>query len=98
MEGVVGLAYSIWRKKPLRPILITCIFANLITQSLLWIALNHFFRHYLATLLIAEVLIWMIESVLLYYFPANQLRLREAALLSLLMNLTSFAVGWFLPV
>ena len=72
--------------------------ANLITQSLLWFALNLFFRDYLITLLVAEILIWMIESVLLSYFPANRLRFGEAVLLSLGMNLASLMSGWFLPI
>lgn len=98
VEGAVGLAYALWRKKPVAAILITSIFANLITQSLLWIGLNLFFPHYLITLLVAELLIWMIESLLLYFVPANQLRFSDALLLSLGMNLASFALGWFLPI
>jgi hypothetical protein len=97
VEGAIVIGYSIERKKPLRPILFTSIIANLITQSFLWIALNLFFQHYLMTLLVAETLIWMIESVLLYLIPANRLRFSDAILLSLSMNLTSFALGWFLP-
>jgi hypothetical protein len=98
IEAIVVLGYSIWRRKPLGPILFTSTIANLLTQSLLWSALNLFFGHYLITLLIAEILIWMIESVLLSYFPANQLRFAEAVLLSLGMNLASLISGWFLPM
>jgi len=98
VEGIIVSGYSIWRRKPLMPILFTSLIANLITQSLLWIGLNLFFQHYLSTLLIAEFLIWMVESVLLYYVPANRLRFTEALFLSLTMNLVSFALGWFLPV
>jgi hypothetical protein len=97
VESVVCLLYSIWRKKPIGPILITSVFANLLTQSLLWIVLHLYFQHYLVSLYSAEVLIWIIESFLLYYFPGNQLRFREATLLSLAMNLASFGFGWFLP-
>lgn len=89
--------YSIWRKKPFVPILLTSLIANLITQSLLWAALNLFFQHYLAALLIAEIFIWMIEAILFYLIRANQLRFANAILLSLSMNFVSFAVGWFLP-
>jgi hypothetical protein len=98
IEGVVVIGYSIWHRKPTAPILLTSIFANLITQSLLWIGLNLFFHYYLATLFVAEILIWMIESVLLHFFPANRLGLTESILLSLIMNLASFGVGWFLPI
>jgi len=97
-EGVVATGYSIWRSKPVRPILFTSICANLITQSLLWVVLSVFFRYYLGALLLAEVLIWMIESAVLYAIPANRLRFSAALLLSLGMNLASFALGWFLPV
>lgn len=98
IEAIVVLGYSILRGKPLGPILFTSIIANLITQSLLWFALNLFFRPYLITLFVAEILIWMIESVLLSCFPANRLRFAEAILLSLGMNLASLMFGWFLPM
>jgi hypothetical protein len=98
MEGAVGLAYAVWRTKPVAAILITSGFANLITQSLLWVALDLFFRHYLIVLFVAEILIWLIESIPLYLVPANRLRFSDALLLSLGMNLSSFAVGWSLPI
>ena len=98
MEGVVVIGYSIWRTKPIVPILLTSIFANVITQSLLWIGLNLFYNDYLITLCAAEILIWIIESVLLYSFRFNQLKISEALFLSLMMNLSSFGVGWFLPM
>ncbi|HUE99926.1 MAG TPA: hypothetical protein VMN99_11770 [Anaerolineales bacterium] len=98
IEGMIVIGYCIWRKKPIEPIIFTSTVANLITQSLLWIALILFFQHYLATLLITEVLIWLIESLLLYSIPANRLRFTDALLLSLAMNLMSLAFGWFLPI
>ena len=98
VEGAAGLGYSLWRKKPVTAILVTGIFANLITQSFLWVVLNLFFQRYLISLLLAEILIWMIESFLLYSVPVNRLRFSEALLLSLGMNLASFTPGWFLPI
>ena len=98
VEGVVVLGYSLWRRKPFFPILFTSICGNLITQSLLWIALNIFYRRYLISLSAVELLIWMIESILLYAVPANRLRFTDAIALSLSMNIISFALGWFLPV
>ena len=97
VEGIVVLGYSFWQKKPFIPILSSSIIANLITQSLLWVVLNLFFQHYLISLFLAEILIWIIESAMLYYVPANKLLLQEATFLSLLMNLASFGIGWFLP-
>lgn len=98
VEGAVALGYSLWREKPVRPILFTSIIANLVTQSLLWVVLNLFFRQYLIVLIIAEILIWFIEGLLLYLVPANRLDLQEAVIFSFTMNLASFALGWFLPI
>jgi len=98
IEGIVVAGYCIWRRKPLGPILFTSMIANFITQSLLWIGLALFFPYYLIFLAAAEVLIWIMETVLLYLIPANKLRFADALLLSLSMNAISFGVGWFLPV
>jgi hypothetical protein len=98
VEGIIASGYSIWRKKPLGPILSTSIVANLITQSFLWVVLNLFFQHYLITLLITEIFIWIVEGCVLCYVPANQLTFTEAISLSLSMNLFSFALGCVLPI
>jgi hypothetical protein len=98
IESVFIIGFAFWGKKPIKSILFTSICGNLITQSLLWIVLNLFFQYYLVTLLIAEILIWVIETVLLYAITVNQLSFKEATFLSLGMNALSFAVGWFLPV
>ena len=98
IEGVIVVGYSIWREKPLVPVLLTSICGNLITQSLLWIVLNLFFQRYLITLLVAEIFIWLVESLLLYFVPANRLHFRDAVLLSLCMNVASSMFGWFLPI
>ena len=98
VEGVVCLGYSIWRRKPSGSIFITSIFINLISQSFLWVALSLFYQHYLVVLLVAEISIWVIESFMLYGLRFNQLKIREAFVLSLMMNLSSFGVGWFMPV
>ena len=98
VEGLIVLGYSNWQKKPAPSILYTSLIANLITQSFLWVVLSPFFQNYLIALVIAEILIWLIESAMLYYVRANRLRIMEAILLSLLMNVASFTLGWFLPV
>jgi len=97
IESTIVLGYGAWRGKPIRPILLTSIFANIITQSLLWLVLNVFFQQYLIALLVAEIFIWVFEGLALYFIRANQLQRAEALSLSLTMNLASFAIGWFLP-
>ena len=98
LEGAIAFGYCVWRNKPVQPILLTSIFINLITQSLLWLTLNLFFRQYLIALIVAEILIWLIEGALLHFVPANRLRFANALRLSLGMNLASFGIGLLLPV
>jgi hypothetical protein len=97
IEGIIVLLYSRWREKPLLPILITSLFANFITQPLLWIALLLFFRQYWFVLLVMEIFIWLIESLIFYRVRANGLKISEALFLSLLINLSSFGLGLLVP-
>ena len=97
LESIIVLGYCILRGKPVRPILLTSIGVNITTQSLLWLVLNLFFQQYLIVLLVAEIFIWVLEGLALYFIPANQLRRAEALSLSLTMNLASFAIGLLLP-
>lgn len=98
MEGCVVFTYCVWRKKPAGKLLGTSLLVNVLTQVVLWAVLRIFFQYYLITLFVSEVLIWLGESLLLYYLVKEQLKLFEAFLLSLCMNTVSFGVGWFLPV
>jgi len=98
VEGAVVIGYSVRQKKPVVSLLITSVIGNLITQALLWMALRFFFQYYVETLLITESLIWLVEGVLLYGLRFNRLNMREAFSLSLIMNLSSFVMGWFLPI
>jgi hypothetical protein len=98
VESAVVASYAIWRKKPLYHLLFSSICVNLLTQVFLWVVLNLFPQGYLITLFIAEICIWGIEAFVLYRYRSNRLTLREAMLLSLMMNLASFSIGWLLPV
>jgi hypothetical protein len=98
LEGLIIVGYCRRSGKPLLPLLVTGVIANIHTQTLLWVVLTIFYRHYLAALWITEVLIWLIESFLLSFPLKNQLKLSDALRISLVMNLVSFWVGWFLPV
>lgn len=98
IEGVIVFVYALWKHKPVGRILFASILANILTQPMLWVVLDLFFVHYLTTLFISEIFIWLIESVILRFFPGTQLGWKESMLLSLAMNLSSFSVGWFFPV
>ena len=98
IESMIVTGYALCRKKPLIHLLLSSVVANLFTQSLLWILLNVIIGHYLITLFLAELCIWGIESLILYFYRYNRLKLGEALALSLVMNLASFGIGWLIPV
>ncbi len=98
IEGLVVTGYAHWQRKPLVSILLTASLGSLLTQGLLWLVLSLFYQHYLGVLLVAEVLIWFLEGLLLWRVPVNRLVWREALGLSLVMNLASFGAGWLLPL
>jgi hypothetical protein len=64
----------------------------------LWLVLSLFFQHYLAALIMTEILIWILEGLLLHGIALNRLHFAEALFLSLVMNAASLAAGWFLPL
>jgi len=98
IEGCVVLVYSALRKRPAGDLLRASLLVNMLTQLMLWVALKIFFQHYLLTLIVMEVVIWLIEGILIYGLSKGQLSLSNAVFLSLCMNLLSFGIGWFLPV
>jgi hypothetical protein len=98
LEGLVIIGYCKRSGKPLLPILVTSMIANILTQSMLWAGLTVFYQDYVVVSGIAEVLIWLVESFLLSLPPKNELKLSDALRISLVMNLVSFGVGCFLPV
>jgi hypothetical protein len=98
IEGMVVLVYSAIRRRPAGDLLQVSFIINIFTQTNLWVALRIFFRYYLIALIVAEVLIWLVESVLIHRLSRGQLSLSNAGFLSLCMNLASFGIGWFLPL
>jgi hypothetical protein len=98
VESAVVTAFTIWCRKPLKQLLFSSFCANLFTQSVLWVVLNLYPGAYLATLFVSEICIWGIEAFILYLYRWNQLKLQEAIVLSVIMNLASLAIGWALPV
>ncbi len=98
LESCLLIGYAVWRKKPLIHLLSSEILGNLVTQPLLWIALASFPAYYLSTLLVMELFIIGIEGLIFYFLKYNKLILKEALFLSMTLNLSSFLIGWFLPV
>ncbi len=97
MEALVVIGFAICRRKPLKSLVLSAVFINLITQPLLTLGLGVFYRFYPQALLIGEAMIWLGEAFFLARIPANRLDWRQACVLSLMMNSLSFGVGLALP-
>lgn len=98
IEGMVILVYGAVRKKPVGTLLFASAIINMLTQVLLWVTLGIFFREYLAALLAAEGVIWLVESLCMLHMTKGGLDLKSAFALSFCMNAASFGAGWFLPM
>ena len=98
IEGVVVLLYCVINKRTVSVLLQAGLIVNVFTQVVLWFLLQVFFHHYMITLIVVEVLIWLVEGLFLYWFPGSKLKFSQAMILSLCMNAASFGTGWFLPV
>lgn len=98
IETVVDLVFCQIRKKPAISIVITGLWANLWTQTGLWLLLKFLPGSYLPILIGAEILVWFLEGLCFMAVARNRLSAREAMLLGLLRNLSSFGTGIFLPI
>ena len=98
IETIVVFLYGVINRKPVGLLLVTSGLVNLLTQTILWFWLNFFHRFYIPALLIAEFLIWLVESIWMRKFSNGRLNHHSAAVLSLYMNTASFGIGLFLPI
>jgi hypothetical protein len=98
IEGIVVLIYCAIQKKPAGLLFVASLPINLITQAILWLWLRISYPFYIPALLIAEILIWLVESLLLQKLSSGRLNRRDAAILSFYMNAASFSIGVFLPI
>ena len=99
LEGIIGTIYAIIAKKNIIKLISIITIGNTITQiGLVFIAqgLNNEFS--MIILVIMELIIWIVESIIIYLTHRQTFKIQNALLLSLLINLVSFASGILLPV
>jgi hypothetical protein len=84
-------------RPPWLPLLTAVVSVNLITQPLLWAIASSLTGDFASAfswpVIVLEIAVWIIESVLLRITQWRQFKWGDAAFLSFLMNLTSFAIG-----
>lgn len=98
VELILGLIYALWRKHPLFYLLTVILLMNMITQPILWMTLSSTFVGLsVVRTLIAEVIVWLVEGWILLKALPGRVTNKEAFLLSLVLNLASFGIGYILP-
>jgi len=98
VELIFSFAYIKWRKLQER-ILISVVIANLVSVTLLWIALPLFeelsFLLCCLPLIFAEVLVVLLESGVIYLLNRKRIKIADAFMMSLINNLATFLI-WVL--
>ncbi len=96
---LLALAYALWRKRPRLKLLTVVAMMNLITQPLLWLAVQSLGNDaYTLWLGVGEVIVWLVEAGILAVAMRKQAKFLEALALSLVLNLASFGIGLLLPI
>jgi hypothetical protein len=99
IEVILGLIYSVIRNRSKLTTTTMIILANTITLLPLWSIIRNINGDFqIIFIIIAEILIWLVESVILYLTQRKTIRFREATLLSLILNGISTLIGFFLPL
>jgi hypothetical protein len=98
VELALGLVYALWRKHPAFYLLTVILLMNMITQPILWLTLSGTFVGLsVVRTLIAEVIVWLVEGWILLKALPGRITNKEAFLLSLVLNIASFGMGYLLP-
>ena len=99
VELALALAYALWRKRSRTKLLTVVLMMNLVTQPLLWFAVQNYGNDaYALWLGVGEVIVWLVEAGILAVAMRKQAKFLEALALSLVLNLASFGVGLLLPI
>ena len=92
------LLYVIIKKRSILTMLTMTALANMITLPFLWMVPNFGGESYIPLFtLFAEIIIWIVESLVLYLTQRKSVRYWEMLLLSLALNGCSFILGLLLP-
>jgi hypothetical protein len=100
IELPIAAAYAQWRRHPAVLLLTIVLGMNVITRSLLSFALVALYPLTHSTLpwiLTCELAVWIVEASILAIALRKTARIREALMLSLILNGSSFGIGLLLP-
>jgi hypothetical protein len=97
IEGFLALLYAIIRKRSKITTLTMVALANMITVPILWMGASMLVgENTILFTAAAEVLIWIVESVIFCLTQRDSVRFREMLLLSLILNGCSYLIGLLL--
>jgi len=99
IEAILGLIYAIFRKRAKLTTVTMVILANMVTLPPFW-AVSYFISgdFNFIVFIVAEIIIWLVESGVLYLTQRKTIRFWEATLLSFILNGISATIGLLLPL
>lgn len=99
IEGFIALVYAAVRGECVTLWLTNVLLVNLITHPALWFVMGRQVGDfsYFFTFAVAEAGVWLVEAALLYLLRGGRLALKEALVLSLILNAFTAGVGLVLP-
>jgi hypothetical protein len=98
LEILLGLLYAWRRDLPKLRLATMIVMANTITlMGMLFFSETNTAAYQIGLLAAVEVVIWLVEAAILYLTQRRSLSIKEAALLSLLLNGFTFIVGLAAP-
>ena len=99
VEATLGLIYAIFRKRSKLTTVTMVILANMVTLPPFWAA-SYFISgdFHIIVFIVAEIIIWLVESGVLYLTQRKTIRFWEATLLSFVLNGISALIGLLLPL
>jgi len=99
VELILAFIYTRLRKRSILTTLTMVAVANTVTLPILWFGANVMSSSYnLLVIAVAEILIWLVESTILFLTQRKSVPFKEMLFLSFILNLLSFLLGLILPI
>ena len=98
VELILAFIYTRLRKRSTLTTLTMVAVANTFTLPIFWLGANFMSSGYsVLVIVVAEILIWLVESTILFLAQRKRVPFKEMLLLGFILNFLSFLLGLILP-
>ena len=101
VEITLAWVYLWYLKPPDRKLLLGVLFANVFTQPLFVLSQSDLglnIQHSMNSILIVELVIWLVEAIIIYFAQKKELSFIKILILAFVLNAASFGLGLLLPI